>query len=767
MELNFNRRSIILVCALLGAVTLATYWPVTHHDFVNIDDQEYVTLNPAVQAGLTWKAAACAFTTGHASNWHPLTWLSHMLDVQLFGMDPGGHHLTSLLLHAANALLLFLVLKRMTGALYCSAFAATLFALHPLHVESVAWISERKDVLSTFFLMLTLMAYVSYVKSKTAAQASEPAHPYLKEVQETASDRVASAAQTESHDPAPGPGHSAAGKPRFAFWYVLALLLFTLGLMSKPMLVTLPFVLLLLDYWPLRRFEFKSQKEEVNTLPGLLKEKLPFVGLSAASCAVTLLVQHKGILTDHPVTTRIANALVSYTLYLKQMIWPVDLAVFYPYPRSIRPGQVIFAVIVLTGISVFALVHLRKWPWLAVGWLWYLGTLVPVIGIVRVGGHSMADRYTYVPLIGIFVAIAWGAANLKVHWPNQRIHLLAAASLVAGVLAVLTSGQLRHWQNSETLFRHALAVTADNALAHHSLGDFLGRQGKIDEAATHFEEAVKIKPDYAEALNDLGLTEVLMGRIQEGVSNCHAAIALQPDIVNAHFNLGWTLSVQGRREEAVAEYEAELRLNPASIDARKGLGDALAGLGRAAAAAAQFQQVLQLKPDDAEVQWRCGRLLAQAGNLMQALDHLREAVRLHPAARLRLDLALVLTAAGQPAAAAAQYREMLREEPESVVALNNLAWILAASSSDGVRNGAEAVTAAERACQLTEFRQPVFMGTLAAAYAEAGRFEDAIRTSEKAMALATASGQKQVAEKNQKLLELYRAGKPFREPLKQ
>ena len=722
--------------------------------------------NPAVQAGFTWKTVAWAFTTDCAANWHPLTWLSHMLDVQLFGLNPGGHHLTSLLLHTANTLLLFFLLKQMTGALWRSGFVAALFALHPLHVESVAWVSERKDVLSTFFFLLALLAYARHAAWSVPGIQFKTRQPKSQTGEPAAAGRSRKPGVRSPELGVHGSDSGSNGRAR-RLWHLAALLFFALGLMCKPMLVTLPFILLLLDYWPLQRLELKTPNLMLKTLPPLLVEKLPFFALAAASCLVTFAAQ-KNIgavagLNYFSLSTRVLNALASYALYLRKMIWPADLAVFYPYSSAGLPELAAESLVVLAGLSVLAFINLRKRPWLAVGWLWYLGTLVPVIGIVQVGLQAMADRYTYIPLIGIFIGITWGVADLAMAWPRRKIALAAAALMVAGACGGLASFQVRQWKNSETLFRHALAVTTDNMIAHNQLGVVLAAQGKNDGAAIHFAEAVRIQPHYLLALGNLGVSLVRQGRLEEGMGYCRAALAINPRNAKVHFNLGLALAIAGKFKEAASEFEAACRLDPGSVNFRIVLAEALARLGKTNEAAGYFQEALKLQPNHAQAHWRYGMLLASTGKLKEALDHLREAIRLQPAVPIYLDLASVLIRAGQSDAAATQYREALRLQPDSPLALTSLAWLLAVDPSDRVRSGPEAVKLAERACQLTQFRDPPLLGTLAAAYAEAGRFEDAIRTAGKARDLARAAGNRQLAERNEQLLEMYRAGKPFHE----
>jgi tetratricopeptide (TPR) repeat protein len=729
------------ICFLLAAVTFGAFWPLVHHDFINCDDQLYVTENGIIQSGLHWDGLVWAFSTAKGGNWHPLTWLSHMLDVQLFGLKPGWHHLTSLILHLANTVLVFMVLRRMTGAQWRSAFVAALFALHPLHVESVAWVSERKDVLSTFFFFLTLLAYVRYAEMKVQSPKSK----------------------AQSPEP---PVHASHITHHASLYYILTLLFLALGLMSKPMLVTMPFVLLLLDYWPLGRVEIKNQKSKIKNLLPLVLEKIPFLALSAAMSVVTFLAQKQsGAVANTvmaPFELRIENALVSYAAYLLKMLWPVRLAILYPYPTGIPAAFVGIALLILVSISLVAWSYRRKWPYIFVGWAWFVGTLVPVIGLVQVGRQSMADRYSYLPLLGIFIILAWGLADLTARCSRRMVPLAAAAALLLGTCAILTRCQVNRWQDSETLFRHTITVTGDNPVAQESLGAALAGQGRIAEAAEHFAQAVKIDPNYAQARTDLGLTQVLAGQLDEGIRQYRAALTIDPHSENAHFNLGRALASQGKLAEAVPEYQAALQLNPGSLETREFLAEALAQVGKADEAAVHFEKVLQSNPNQA-AHWRYGLLLAQTGRPNEAIVHLREAVRLQPDAERHQALAQALAAAGHPELAVAEYWEALRLLPDSVPVLNNLAWILATAPDSHLRDAAQAVKLSEQACRLTSFSQPLLVGTLAAAYAEAGRFEEAVKTAEKAKDLALAAGQKELAEKNEQLLQLYRAGKPYHE----
>lgn len=567
------RRLELMVCLFLIVATISAFGQLRNHNFVNYDDSKYVTQNPHVQAGLTREGIIWAFTTSHAGNWHPLTWLSHMLDCQMYGLNAGGHHLTSLLFHIVNALLVFAVFNRMTkGALWQSAFVAVLFALHPLHVESVAWAAERKDVLSTFFWMMTMWAYVLYVEL-----------------------------------------------PRLSR-YLLVLLFFALGLMAKPMLVTLPFVLLLMDYWPLERSKsFQSDHVESSqsnrhlnpvyhrSLGLLVLEKAPFFVLVAVSSAVTFLVQRAGgavkSLDVFPLHGRLANAIVSYVIYVWKFIWPSNLAVFYPHPGMRPIWLVVVCVVLLLTVSVLVIRQRYRRPYLATGWLWYLGTLVPVIGVVQVGTQSMADRYTYVPLIGLLIIIAWGGADLTLRWTYRRFVLATSAGVILVALMMCTYLQLRHWRNSMTVLEHALDVTVDNNLAHYNLGQAFAEQGKFDEAIAHYSEAIRIKPHHPDAFNaynNIGIALFCKGKLDEAIANYSKALRLKPDSANIYDNLGNALAKQGRLDEAIAHYSEALRIQPDSFRARNDMGVALVRKGRLDEAIACFSRALKIKPDCAE-----------------------------------------------------------------------------------------------------------------------------------------------------------------------
>jgi Tfp pilus assembly protein PilF len=566
-------RSEACIGLILITAVLLVYWQVGDHEFINYDDNVYITDNAQVQKGLTSKGIIWAFTTSHTGNWHPLTWISHMLDCELYGLNPGGHHLTSVLLHMANAILLFVVLRWMTGAIWRCGLVAVLFALHPLHVESVAWAAERKDVLSTFFWMLTMVAYVHYVNR---------------------------------------PG----GKR-----YFLVLVTFFLGLMVKPMLVTLPFVLLLLDYWPLDRFKpravtgsvedqalgFRSSGDDKSPILKAVMEKTPLFLMSLFSCVVTVMAQQEAgaisTLEIVPFKLRIANGLVSFVAYMGKMIWPQDLAVFYPYPVSdLQIWKPVAAGLFLLIVSTVALWVAQRCRYVLVGWLWYLGTLVPVIGLVQVGEQAMADRYTYVPLIGLFIVVVWGFADLVKGWRSRRWVVSVLAAVM--VLALMAGSwlQVAYWKNSVKLFKHALDVTSNNYVAHYTLGNALALQGNLAGAVSHYNKALQSNPNFAEAHNNLGNALALQGNLTGAASHYNKALQINPDHAEAHLNLAVGLDRQGKHQEAIQHYAEVLRINPHDAQSHNNLGVALAEQGRLKEAVAHFTEALRIDPDFKEAQ---------------------------------------------------------------------------------------------------------------------------------------------------------------------
>ncbi len=588
-QMNKKSNKYWTVCIYL-ALTLATFIAfeqVGRNEFVDFDDDRYVTDNPHVKAGLTGKSITWAFTARHAGNWHPLTWLSHMLDCQLFGIEPGWHHLTNLLLHIANTLLLFAVLKRMTNALWRSAFVAAAFALHPLHVESVAWVAERKDMLSTVFWMLTIWAYIRYAKHPNPAR------------------------------------------------YLLTVMFFALGLMAKPMLVTLPFVLLLLDYWPLSRLQLgksaknvsRRKQKSVDTRSqwrlsrSLVWEKVPFFVLSAISSTITFIVQQLGgtiaAIDAISLDVRIANASVSYLKYIGKTFWPSRLAILYPHPVDMALVWPAVAALLILVISIWVIRLAPKHRYIPVGWLWYLGTLVPVIGLVQVGAQAMADRYTYLPSIGIFIMVAWGAAELLAKWRYRKMALGISAALLLVALLICTRAQVRYWQNSLALYEHTLAVTENNSIIHHNYGNVLCEKGRLNEAIVHFDKALRVTPD-ADTHCSFGYALALQGKLDEAIVHFTKALRIKPDFADAHYNLGYALFLQGKLKEAAREYQQTLQILPDDLDAHNDLGVILTRQGKLDEAIMHFKEALRIKPDFADAQKNLAIALAQKSKLDKA-----------------------------------------------------------------------------------------------------------------------------------------------------
>jgi Flp pilus assembly protein TadD len=656
-----NAKRAMLIGFLLAAISFTLYWPATGFDFINYDDTYYVTYNPTVQQGITAAGVRWAFTSNHVSNWHPLTWISHMLDCQWYGLKPAGHHLTNVLFHAANTALLFLVLLQMTGAMWRGALVAALFAWHPLHVESVAWVSERKDLLSTFFWLLTMSAYTAYASSREKKEQKS------------------------------------------WVFYGLALVCLALGLLAKPMVVTLPLVLLLLDYWPLQRMAFSR-----SVALRLMVEKIPFFALAVLDCVATFRAQaesHSVVGTAAlPVGERVANTLVSYVLYLWKTVWPENLAVPYPYSQTWTIAQAAGAGALLLAVTGLVFWRVRRQPYLAVGWFWFLGTLVPVIGLVQVGIQFMADRYAYVPLIGIFIMAAWSIPARWARWPRPGMWLAAGTGAILVLLMMVTSVQLLHWHNSVALFSHTVEVTQDNILAEYNLAAGLAQAGDDEDAVVHYRKALAIKPNRVEA---------------QPLYNS------QPQ---AHFNLGLIYWKHDELAEAETQFRACLTNQDDPARPHNALGSVLLAMDRVEEAVQEFQTAAQFEPGNAGVRKNLGAALARAGKIAEAEK---------------------------------EYRESIRLNPNGLEAMNELAWLLATAPGAAFRNGDEAVRLAEHAGKLNGGGSARFLATLDASYAEAGRFDEAITAAEKTRAAATAEGRSDLAEAVAKRLELYRAGKPF------
>jgi tetratricopeptide (TPR) repeat protein len=616
----------------LAAGVLFCFWPLSEAGFIHLDDDVYVTANPQVKSGLTLAGVAWAFTSTHAANWHPLTWLSHMLDCQLYGLNPAGHHLTSVLLHIAAALLLFRVFQRMTGALWQSACIAALFALHPLRVESVAWVAERKDVLGAFFWMLTMGAYARYAQAQTPGPSRRPGAD---------EDR---------------------GRHRD---YSLALVFFALGLMSKPTLVTLPCVLLLLDYWPLGRV---NGAPESRWLRSLVLEKLPFFALAVASGAITFFAQQSGgavgLLELLPLELRLANALVSYVAYIGKMLWPLNLAVYYPYDENLPVWQVAAAALLLAAATAGALRLGRKCPYLPMGWFWYLGTLLPMIGLVQVGGQAMADRYTYIPTIGLSVVIAMGVPDALRRRRLSPTLAALPAGLALVILLALGRSQASLWQNSIRLFEHTLAVAGDSYLIRNNLGKALERAGRIEEAVAHYRECLRISPRNAEIYFNLGNAVSRSAKPHEAAALFENALRLRPDYAEAHNNLGSELDRIGRTAEALAHYREAARLKPDYAEAVSNVGVALAKQGNTAEAIPCFEKAIRIDPRYEKAHHNLGVTLFGLGRVREAIACYDRAVRIYPGfVEARFSLGLAYAAIGDREAARQQYSALSTLNP--------------------------------------------------------------------------------------------------------
>ena len=653
-------RIIVGVYLFLTAITLAVFGQTIRYDFVNFDDDLYVYNSPAIKAGLTLKGITFAAISQHAGNWHPLTTISHMVDCQLYGLNAGWHHATNVVLHIIAVLLLFQVLRQMTDAPWKSAVVAALFAVHPLHVESVAWVSERKDVLSAVFFFLTLGAYVHYAQSRSIMR------------------------------------------------YLLVTVLFVAGLMAKSMLVTAPVVLILLDYWPLNRI--RGQQADVGRpLLELVIEKIPLFVLSAGACVITFVLQKRatGAIPPLPLLWRLENALASYVIYIWKTLWPTRLGVFYPHPNNtLSIGQVIFAVALLVAVTAAAAIFRSQRPYLLTGWFWYVVMLFPVIGVIQVGEQGHADRYTYLPSIGLFLVAVWFTADIaKVRRSQSRLVVATAITTVLlPVLAWTAFVQTSYWRNSRTLWNHALAVTSDNDVAHNNLGYLCAERGELDEAISHFESAAKIRSGKTNPHYDAGSAFVQM-------------------------NLADALARKDRSDEAMVHYEEAIRLQPYYADAYYNRGNVLFAKGRIDEAIADWEWTLQLQPNDADAHTSLGNAFLRQGSFKDAIAQYEMAVALAP------------------------------EDPHS---RNNLAWTLATSSDDSIRDGAKAVGFAEQAVVLSGVREPQFLRTLGAAYAESGRFTEAIAAARQAAAIANMQGKRGLATSLEKDLVLYRANLPLR-----
>jgi tetratricopeptide (TPR) repeat protein len=779
------------VAVILAGLVWAVFGQSARFRFVNYDDQTYIYDNPVVQRGLTWKGLGWALTYGGIGHWHPLTWLTHMIDCQLFGQWAGGHHLTNVFFQSLAAVFLFCALHAMTGKVWRSAFVAAVFAIHPLRAESVAWISERKDVLSGLFFMLTLWSYARYVRQPNPLRLG------------------------------------------------LTVALYALGLLSKNMLVTLPFVLLLLDWWPLGRLRPNPGLEVFSpatkeTVRALLREKIPLFLLSVASCVATVLVPERvGASARVALGARMANAVQSYVIYLRQLFFPVRLEIPYLAATEHNPAWLFLVSCgLLLAITTIAVFNARKRPYIMVGWLWYLGMLVPAIGLVQISYYTHADRYTYLPEIGIAIAVAWAIAEWTAHWRWHTAITGGAMGLVVATLAIMCHKQTSYWHDNFSLWPWVIKCDPRNEIAHFCLGSALFDRGQVDSAITEYEKVLAINPRDAQTQCNLGLALWQEGRTNEAVARYHRALKLESDYAEAWGNLGVALYDRGEKEQSIAAYRKALQIKPEYPEGWSYLGVALFDKGEKDAAASACRKAVELKPDYAEAwvnlgvvlldekrtndarasyaraiqcdplnakaEYNLGDLLASEGNVTEATAHFRRAITLQPrSARANFGFASALSATGQMEEAIIYYRKATELDPQSAdnfAALglacfqagknreaiaawergleidpkqpsvqNNLAWVLATSAQDTLRNGSQAVALAEKANQLTDGDSPAVLHTLAAAYAEAGRFSDAKRTAQRALAGARIQKNEELVTRLQKEMVLYESGKPLRD----
>lgn len=716
---------------LLALLTLAVYLPVARHGFILYDDGDYVTDNPMVRNGLTIEGLKWAFTTFHSANWHPITWLSHMADCEWFGLNAAGPHCVNALLHAANTVLVFTLWWQMmrgrvgrnhdaveyeNGAIWPAAFIAGLFAVHPLHVESVAWIAERKDVLSTFFGLLALLCYARYVRDKSFPQSPAFRRPADLEIGDTAGLETCATVASRSASP----------QSPWAFYW-LGLFSFILGLMCKPMLVTWPFVMLLLDHWPLQRFK-------ASTLQSLIIEKLPFFAITVASCAVTYLAQSEGAvrsLAAVPLAYRLKNVPVAIATYLLKLIWPAKLAVIYPMPHAIPAAAFIGCSVLLIAITAGAVLARKQVPFLPVGWFWFLGTLVPVIGLVKVGDAAMADRYMYIPSIGIFMVVAVGAKRILERMSLSKFAAPALAAVILAALTVVTERQLQFWRDDETLFKHAVDVTKDNADAMINYGAALEYLGKPMEAMQQYLQAEKIAPESYLTHVDIGNLLMFIGKPGVALAEYRQAVQLYPGSRTLHDRLGMALATLGRYQEATNEFYEGMRLDPTSASPHFYLGIALAKQNDLREATNEFAKAMGLSPDDPSVLVEWAKALLHHGQDTEAISQLQAALQM---------------------------------DPDNFQTLTFAARVLASDKNPGVRNGGEALDLAKKAEALTGGGQPLVEDVLGMALAENGQFDGAQQAATNAIRLAIAAGMKHdIIAGMQERLDLYEKHQPWRE----
>lgn len=750
------------ICFGLVAITWIVFGRALGFDFFNYDDSFYVYQNPSISNGLTRAGLVSALTQPLVGNWHPLTSFSLMLDAQFFGLKASGYHFVNVLLHSVAVLLLFFVLRAMTGAVWRSAVVAALFAIHPLRAESVVWISERKDVLCGVFFMLGLGAYYRYAR-----------------------------------------------KPPLLGAYLMVAAALTLGLLSKAMLVTFPFLLLVLDYWPLRRFTFSpvtatdpvKENPTTATTSWLLLEKIPFLALAAVISIATIIAQKQALSTaqDWPLRWRVDNALVTIWVYLRQMVWPANLTVFYPHPKGTLALWVVgLSLLALVAVTLSVFVLRKKHPYLITGWLWYLGMLVPVIGLMQVGAQAHADRYTYLPQIGVYLAVTWGIADLSAGWRGRRLILGTAAALVITSLIAVSWRQVGYWSSTVRLWQHTLALTSDNDVAERGLGSELLRLGQVDEAIAHDRAALRIRPRDANGLTNLANALLQKKEYPEAIKHYREVIGVRPNDSEMHRNLGKALYQSGAIDQAVAEFREALRIRPKDSDAAYSLGNVFLEKGEAAAAIpyfrkaieanrknvaaqynlaialqrngdldeaiAQFQQTLQLDPRNVAAHNNLAITFLKTGRTQDAIAQWEAALRLQPNnAEMHNNLAVALLEQGRLAEAVREWQETLRLQPDRVGTQITLAWILATAPESTVRDGSSALELAQRAFRAAATRNLLLFRVLAAAYAESGQFPAAIQSAEEGVERAEAQGQSTIVQLLEGDLALYEQSIPVRD----
>ncbi|HEX3626370.1 MAG TPA: tetratricopeptide repeat protein [Verrucomicrobiae bacterium] len=720
----------VLICLALAGITFAAFAGVAHCSFITLDDRVYVVANPPVVHGFSWSSVKWALQTFHGGYWIPITWFSHMLDCQLYGINPAGHHVTNLIFHIANTVLLFLLLQKLTARLWPSAFVALLFGIHPMHVESVAWVAERKDVLSAFFFFLTLLAYAHYARS-------------------SAGEDGRSKMGDGTPEPAVRPPSSILHHPSWMFFYCLSLVFFVLGLMSKTMIVTLPFVLMLLDFWPLKRFSHSAIRIRQSAM-----EKLPFFVLAAIFSYVTVLagrlVGAVKPTAEYSLADRFGHVPVSYCWYVLKLFWPTNLSVFYAWHKGTDSSfDIAGAVLLLLAVTVCAIAFIRKYPYFLFGWLWFLGMLVPVIGLVKAGDQAYADRFVYLPYIGLFIVIAWGVPDLVYALGLNRVPtvkasanphsairipqylLWSAAAAVAIACFARTVCEVGYWKDGDTLFHRSLKEDPKNGMAWAVLGSEYEIQGENDKALDCIRRSLELDNQFNLAWEYLGY---LLARKKDyaGAEKAYqtglSLMWYKGDRIDTYNRLGDALALDAKYAEAAAAYQSSLSLEASQPEIQTKLGQAFMKNNEPDKAAPVFAAAIDLQPDDAD---------AYVG------------------------LGMISQSSGFDSEAVSEYGKALQADPNSLIALNNLAWLLATDSDPALRNGPEAVSLAEHACQLTHYDKAFLIGTLAAAYAEAGRFDDAVAAAQKAHDGALANGERDLAERNSQLLQIYKSHKAY------